>query len=388
MCSAMDERLNRISDVLPVLITTLAGWWRWEDLAELWIEVGGALTPAEWLANDAACAELCKRAQALTPALDLTAERLHLGLCIAAMQGPAHSSANMNECIPLDLNVCRLLAQHTPPCAPVVCLMRTPSEWRSRCLPQTLVALLRPSAGEDFDSTLVVQSLLACLLKHGCTRLGSVEDPMPLSEQEGDSPAADADDIPSIADAMAGILQHEFNIDVATDDLVVAANFVYFGRLQQEAAAAAGSETAGAPGENNPGLSLVLSAIGEARATGSECEPATSGSADPPDTVHSLTDQPDTEYSLTEPDYSLTIDPRSGQPIKPGTKRVRELNAKLSTGKARHAAEFMHPNDYDRVYGDGASGGGGTSGGGTSGGGVCGAWEEAGGLAGEKKKPR
>ena len=351
MCSAMDERLNRISDVLPVLITTLAGWWRWEDLAELWIEVGGAMTPAEWLANDAACAELCKRAQALTPALDLTAERLHLGLCIAAMQGPAHSSANMNECIPLDLNVCRLLAQHTPPCAPVVCLMRTPSEWRSRCLPQTLVALLRPSAGEDFDSTLVVQSLLACLLKHGCTRLGSVEDPMPLSEQEGDSPAADADDIPSIADAMAGILQHEFNIDVATDDLVVAANFVYFGRLQQEAAAAAGSETAGAPGENNPGLS-------------------------------------DTEYSLTEPDYSLTIDPRSGQPIKPGTKRVRELNAKLSTGKARHAAEFMHPNDYDRVYGDGASGGGGTSGGGTSGGGVCGAWEEAGGLAGEKKKPR
>ena len=168
----------------------------------------------------------------------------------------------------------------------------------------------------------------------------------------------------------------------------MAANFVYFGRLQQEAAAAAGSETAGAPGENNPGLSLVLSAIGEARATGSECEPATSGSADPPDTEHSLTDQPDTEYSLTEPDYSLTIDPRSGQPIKPGTKRVRELNAKLSTGKARHAAEFMHPNDYDRVYGDGASGGGGTSGGGTSGGGVCGAWEEAGGLAGEKKKPR
>ena len=66
----------------------------------------------------------------------------------------------------------------------------------------------------------------------------------------------------------------------------------------------------------------------------------------------------------------------SGQPFKPGTKLVRELNTQLDTEKARHAGHWLHPNDFANVYG------GGTSGVGTSGGGTGGAWGNPGG-----KKP-
>ena len=322
---SMEERLINISDQLPLLITTLGGQGRFKDLAALWLGVGQDMTPKEWLNNKSALATLCTRAQALTPELDLTVDRLRIGLCIAAMKEPDHSSDSVSEeDMPFDVKACRLLAQHTLPCAPCTlpCAPCIPSERRSRCLPQTLVSLLCPSVGED-SSPHVVQSLVACLLKHGCTRLGDVDDPMPLSEQEGDSepegvpPAAHAHDLPSIADTMAGILLHEFNIDVATGDLGVAARFVYYGRLQR-----------------------------------------------------------------TELDYSLTEDPRTGDPLKPGTKQVMDMNSKLDTGKGRSYAEFMHPIAYGSVYGDEASGGG-TSGGGTSAGG-----EQVGGSAVEKKKPR
>ena len=122
---SMEEQLFQLDEALPVLITTLAGLGRWEDLAKLWLDVGQGMTPAEWLNDEQALAELCKRAKALSPALDLTAERVHLGLRIAAMQGPVHSSNYMSEDVSDDLKVCRLLAQHTLPCAPVVCRMHS-----------------------------------------------------------------------------------------------------------------------------------------------------------------------------------------------------------------------------------------------------------------------
>ena len=116
---SMEKRLFGISDQLPVLLTTLGGEGGWEDLATLWLEIGPDKTPAEWLNDEAACATLCTRAQAHTPVLDLTVEKLRIGLCIAAKQEPVLSSDNgEDEDMTFDLKVCRLLAQHTLPCAP------------------------------------------------------------------------------------------------------------------------------------------------------------------------------------------------------------------------------------------------------------------------------